>query len=94
MFYLFLRELKQGRGRESEVGSVLRAASLNLLNHEPWDHDLSRSRMLNQPSHPGTPQLFILEYRLFLYLCLLFCFLTSSVAIVLKEMGYVLGLGS
>ena len=22
---------------------------------EPWDHDLSRSQMLNQLSHPGTP---------------------------------------
>ena len=24
--------------------------------HEPWDHDLSQSRMLNRLSHPGTPQ--------------------------------------
>ena len=23
--------------------------------HGPWDHDLSRSRTLNRPSHPGAP---------------------------------------
>ena len=54
------REHEQGRGREtgdrSKVGSVLRAASqCGARTHKPWDHDLSRSLMLNRLSHLGAP---------------------------------------
>ena len=31
--------------------------------HGPWDHDLSRSRTPNRPSHPGAPELDILGMK-------------------------------
>ena len=44
--------------RESEAGSRLLASAQSLMwgsNPQPWDHDQSWSRTLNQPSHPGAP---------------------------------------
>ena len=57
-------EHEQGRGRERgrhRIRSRLQAlgcqhrAQYGARTHEPWDHDLSRSRTLNRLSHPGTP---------------------------------------
>ena len=46
--------------RGSEVGSVLtgwqQRARCEAQTHEPPDHDLSRSWMFNQWSHPGAPK--------------------------------------
>ena len=45
-------------------GSKLSAQSLMWgWNQEPWDHDLSWSRMLNQLSHPGAPKLHYLNLK-------------------------------
>lgn len=61
------RVCEQGRGRERgrlRIRSRLQALSCQhrawcrAWTHEPWDHDLSRSCMLNQLSHPGTPRVF------------------------------------
>ena len=45
---------------ESKASSRLQAVStdpdVGARMHEPQDHDLSRGRMLNQLSHPGTPE--------------------------------------
>ena len=58
------RECERGRGRERgrhRIGSRLQALSCQhrarcrAHTHKPWDHDLSRSQMLNWLSHPGTP---------------------------------------
>ena len=63
--YLFLEtetECEWGRGREKEshriwsrlqVPSCQHRAPCGARTHEPWDHDMSRSRMLNRWSHPG-----------------------------------------
>ena len=56
-------EHEQGRGRERRhrIGSRLQALSCQhrarrgARTHEPQDHDLSRSWMLNRLSHPGAP---------------------------------------
>ena len=46
-----------GGYRRSKASSVLTAATqCGAGTHEPWDRDLSWSRMLNQQSHPGAPQ--------------------------------------
>ena len=59
------RQSKWGRGREwrrRRIWSRLQALSCQhrawrgTQTHEPWDRDLSRSRMLNQLSHPGAPR--------------------------------------
>ena len=68
--YLFLRqgetEHEQGRGRERgrhrirnrlQALSCQHTARRGARTHGPWDHDLSRSRTLNRPSHPGAPNL-------------------------------------
>ena len=68
--YLFLRqretEHEQGRSRERgrhRIGNRLQALSCQhrawrgARTHGPWDHDLSWSRTLNQPSHPGAPRI-------------------------------------
>ena len=65
--YLFLRETEceRGRGRERgrhRIRSRLQApscqhrAQCGAQTHEPWDHDLSWSRILNWLSHPGASQ--------------------------------------
>ena len=67
--YLFLRqretEHEQGRGRERgrhriwnrlQALSCQHGARRGAQTHGPWDHDLSRSRTLNRPSHPGAPK--------------------------------------
>ena len=47
---------REGHGG-SKAGSALTAQSpLRAQTHEPWDHDLSRSRTLNRLSHPGAPR--------------------------------------
>ena len=46
---------------ESEAGSRIWAVSTEPdvgLELKPWDHDLSRSRLLHRLSHPGTPCIF------------------------------------
>ena len=57
-------EYGQGRGRERgrhRIRSRLQAESCQhrarrgASTHEPWDHNLSRNRMLNRLSHPGAP---------------------------------------
>ena len=66
--YLFLRQretgCERGRGRERgrhRIGNRLQALSCQhraqhgARTHGPRDHDLSRSRPLNQLSHPGAP---------------------------------------
>ena len=61
------RACKQGRDR---IWSRLQALSCKhrpqcwAQIHEPWDHDLSQGRMLNQLSHPGTLATKFLEVRL------------------------------
>ena len=56
-----------GRGRERgrhRIWSRIQALSCQhrdwrgARTHEPWDHDLSRSRTLNWLSHPGAPKIF------------------------------------
>ena len=56
--------LEQGRGRERgrcRIRSRLQAPSCQhrarrgARTHQPWDHDLSWSQMLNGLSHPGAP---------------------------------------
>ena len=59
------RQLERGRGKKTETesgaGSRLVAVSYQhragcrTRTHKQWDHDLSRSRMLNQLSHPQVP---------------------------------------
>ena len=68
MFTLFLRVRERasaqgGRGRErgrhriiTELISCQHRARWGTQTHEPWDHDLSRSWMLNGLSHPGAPR--------------------------------------
>ena len=55
-------ECKHDRGRERgrhrirsrlQVLSCQHKAQRKALTHEPWDHDLSPSQMLNRLSHPG-----------------------------------------
>ena len=49
------RERERGRERETELTrSMVELARSRAQAHKPWDHDLSRSQMLNQLSHPGT----------------------------------------
>ena len=68
--YLFLRqrETEHEWGRVTERGrhriwnrlqalSCRHRARRGAWTHGPWDHDLSRSRTVNQPSHPGAPGL-------------------------------------
>ena len=64
--YFWERQHEQGMGREKgrhRNWSRLQALSCQHRawhgagTHKPWDHDLSRSRRLNQLSHPGTPKL-------------------------------------
>ena len=70
--YLFLRETENEQGRNRERGRHRIRSRLQALScqhrawhgartHEPWDHDLSQSRMLNQLSHPGAPRQGILN---------------------------------
>ena len=93
LFFFFLmfifereRQSTSGGGAEREgdrTGSRLQAPSCQhrvrrgARTHKPWDHDLSRSPMLRQLSHPGAPciwftlgggLLFSLEW-----LCISFC---------------------
>ena len=65
-FYLFLEDrCKQGKGRERgrhRIWSGLQALNCQHRDRRgartlgPWDHDLSRSPMLNRLSHPGAPK--------------------------------------
>ena len=57
-------ERERGRGRgiqRHRIWSRLQALSCQhrarhgARTHGPWDHNLSQSQTLNQPSHPGTP---------------------------------------
>ena len=56
-------EHEEGRGRERETQNLKLLQALSCQHrdwcgaqtHKPWDHDLSRSQMLNQLSHPGAP---------------------------------------
>ena len=56
VFFLCLRDTERhgtrGRGRHR-----IRSRLHETRTHEPWDHDLSQSWMLNHLSHPGTPVL-------------------------------------
>ena len=64
---LFLRERKRqsvsggGEERGDRIWNRLQAlscqhrAQCGARTHEPWDHDLSRSRTLNRLSHTGAP---------------------------------------
>ena len=47
------QNLKQAPGSEQEVSTEPDAG----LEPTNWDHDLSRSRRLNQLSHPGAPEI-------------------------------------
>ena len=92
--YLFLRqretERERGRGRERRrhrIRSGLQAPSCQHRarsgagTHGPRDHDLSRSRPLNQLSHPGAPL-----YATFWIICsVLYCssWILSSKASIL-----------
>ena len=55
------------RERETRIWSRLQALSCQhraqhgAQTHEPRDYDLSRSRMLNWLSHPGTPVFFLFK---------------------------------
>ena len=58
-------EYEPGRSRERgrhRIRSRLQALSCQhrawrgARTHKPWDHDLNRSRMLNQLDHPGAPR--------------------------------------
>ena len=59
----WLGERQRERGRHG-IWSKLQAlnwqhrAQRGARTHRPWDHDLSRSRALNQLSHPGAPTRF------------------------------------
>ena len=50
-----MRDCKQGRGRRETQNQSYqhRAWPPGARTYKPWDHDLSQSRILNQPSHPG-----------------------------------------
>ena len=67
LFYLFWGECEQGRGRErgrENLKQALRCqhrAQGGARTPQPQDHDLSRSWMLNRPSHPGAPPCFLDE---------------------------------
>ena len=58
---LFLRERESRGGGRHRLRSRLQALSCQyrawcgIWTHEPWDHDLSWSQMLNWLSHPGAP---------------------------------------
>ena len=58
-------ECEQGRGRERGRQNSLQALSCQhrawcrTWAHEPGDHDLSWSRMLNRLSHPDTPYILL-----------------------------------
>ena len=65
--YLFLRQRESMNRGGSERGrhriwnrpqalSCQHRARRGARTHGPWDHDLSRSRTLNRPSHPGAPK--------------------------------------
>ena len=75
--YLFLRQREtgheRGRGRERgrhRIGNRLQAPShqprarRGARTHGPRDCDLSRSRTLNQLSHPGTPLIYFFNAKL------------------------------
>ena len=53
---------EQGSGRKRERKNPRHAphcqhrARCEALTHKLWDHDMSRSQMPNQPSHPGAPK--------------------------------------
>ena len=63
--YSFLRDRVQaGEGQtqnpKQALGSELSAQIPTWgLNHEPWEHDLSRGQMLNRLNHPGIPFLWM-----------------------------------
>ena len=54
--------VEEGQRVPETIGSRLQAPSCQhrarrgARTHEPWDHDLSRSRLLNLLSHPGAPR--------------------------------------
>ena len=60
---------EQGGGREGERENPKQAwccqsrALCGAWTHEPWDHDLSQSQMLNQQSHTDAPPILILNCR-------------------------------
>ena len=60
MFFILRDGVRTEEGQRegdigSEVGLVLMAESLmqGSISKTVWDHDLSQSWMLSQPSHPG-----------------------------------------
>ena len=66
-FSLFLREREHNLGnaiekerhriwRRLQALSCQHRAIYRAQTHEPWDHDLSWSQMLNQLNHPGAPK--------------------------------------
>ena len=62
ILFSFQRQSTSGGGAEregnteSETGSRLWAVRIESnAGLKPWDHDLNRSRTLNQQSHPGAP---------------------------------------
>ena len=61
----FANYIERGRHRirsRFQALSCQHRARHGAQTHEPWDHDLSRSRKLNRLSHPGTPRIWILIY--------------------------------
>ena len=72
--FLFLKERESMSGGRAERGrhrirSRLQAPSCQhkaqcwAQIHEPWDHDLSQSQMVNRLSHPGAPRVLITFVR-------------------------------
>ena len=68
-YFMFIYLLRGGREigeQESQSGSVLQCGS---RTHKPWYHDLSwnepswNQQTLNQLSHSGTPNHFILDWK-------------------------------
>ena len=56
-------ERKRGRHRSRsrlQALSCQHTARRGARTHEPWNHDLSQSRTLNQRSHPGCPSAYYL----------------------------------
>ena len=54
------RSWERGRHRiqsRLQAPSCQHRAQRGARTHEPWDHDLSWSQLLNRLSHPGTPEL-------------------------------------
>ena len=77
--YFWERQSMSGEGTEREgdrIWSRLQASSCQhraqhrAWTHEPWHHNLSRSRTLNRPGHPSASRCPYLKEKMFIYLFL------------------------